>query len=212
MIKINLALRKTSAFADEEGESVGLTSITGFRLSKDEAKDLLGDPGVRSFLVALVVFLGGTYVVSTLKENELKKIDQKLQVELKRKTQLSQEYKKKAAADRLKKQLDSDEQQIRTKIETIKELVDGRSRAYDVLVALSEAIPEEVWVSKITVSDSDIKMAGSSTDFNQISDFMRKLEGSVYFQNVRLNSTQSRKDRSGLEIASFNITTQRGKK
>jgi len=210
MIKINLAARKTASLMDGPGGGGGksrLTNIGGMtKFDLSQLKDL---PNLRQLVILLLVGYFGNYFLEDLKSEELKKADNatiKLKGEQgKLKTELEQTKK----YEGIKKALEGDEIVIRTKLDTIQKLLQDRTTPPKLLVAVSSAIPKEVWLSSIKVEDAAISLQGDSLDFNQVSDFMKNLNESAFFKDVALKNTQQGKDESGLETAKFELSMKR---
>src|SRR6185503_10431241 len=95
------------------------------------------------------------------------------------------------------------------KLDTITKLVAGRQAPPKVLLAVSSGIPKEVWIGEIGIKDETMKVKGSSLGFAEISDFMKSLNESAFFTDLRLVDTKKGKDDQGYEVADFEISAKR---
>lgn len=219
MIKINLALRKTASVVTSETSAAGSgpfgLKLPEFLSSKAPAEGQgpvpsvsieLGD--VRNLLVAGLVSYAAMYFIEGEKTKELEELDTQVQVLQAEQTQLRAETNKVQTYDQLKKQLEADEKLMRNKLETIQKLMNDRSSAPKILLTMAQTIPGEVWLRELTAQESRFTLQGSALTFNHVSDFMRGLNGSVFFQNVELKGTEEAKE-SGAEIKNFELTAER---
>jgi len=198
MIKINLASRKQAVAADANAGKTGLL-LGGMRL--EELREL----PIRRYVLALIVVFMANYLLDEYKQDELKKVGTVLTALRLEQTKIQTELGKTKGFEEIKKQLDADEFTMRTKIETIEKLIADRQTPSRVLVALSTAIPSEVWLSNFRVENSQVSFVGSSLGFNQISDFMKNLGESAYFTDLRLQNTQQATTERGAEVAVFEL-------
>ena len=207
MIKINLATKKQPAFASS-GEKSGATTFGEFskiRITRDTWKEL----PLRSLGILALFAVAGSYFVSDYKESEVKKVEATIQKLEQRKSELNTLSKKSAGFQDLKKTLESDEFTMRTKIDAIQKLLVNRKSASELLVTLSDVIPEDVWLGQVTMKDLAVAIKGNSTDFDLVSDFMKRMGESPVFADLVLRSTQKSLDSAGIEIASFELTAKR---
>ena len=59
------------------------------------------------------------------------------------------------------------------------------------------------------MKDLAVAIKGNSTDFDLVSDFMKRMGESPVFADLVLRSTQKSLDSAGIEIASFELTAKR---
>lgn len=206
MIKINLASRK----GPSSGGALGGTRLTmvGLARAAPSLEQLKGLP-IRKITIPLIIGFAASYTVDNLKEQDIAEMNVALdKVNAERPALLAQTNKMKAAEE-TKKTLETDESTIRIKIDTIQKLIAGRTTPPKLLMALSTAIPKDVWLSEFQLKSADIKLKGYSLGFNQISDFMKNLNENAYFMDLGLKTTQQVKDESGAEVAYFELAAKR---
>jgi len=209
VIKINLALKKQSSAASSAGGGGG-GGFLGAGVGRiDFRLDGIKELPVKKIASALLACIVLTYFFEGYKEDEVAKVDvvlTELRAEVNR---LQAETGKIKGFDVLKKQLDSDEFILKSKIETIEKLVADRTTPPKLLMALSAAMPAEVWLSSLRIQDGEVTLAGGSVGFNQISDLMKNLNENIYFSELTLKKTEQSKDKLGREFAEFELTAKR---
>jgi Tfp pilus assembly protein PilN len=88
-----------------------------------------------------------------------------------------------------KRLLEANEAVIRTKIETIEKLIRNRDFTAKTLIALSQSLPKEVWITEMNQGESYFEIKGSTLDIGLISELMTRLGKSIYFKDVQLRSS-----------------------
>ncbi len=209
MIKINLANKKQSSVGKDtkwtqfDLNSVGKTSL----IVLEEIKEIRV-PIIRISCLALIIYLGLGFLTN-YEEILLQEKDREVKKIIAESTKLSLQLEKTKGYDAIKKSLEEDEALIRSKIETVKKLIADRAASPKLLLAISKAIPEEVWLTDISIQETTVSLKGSAIDFNQISDFMKNLNESVYFKDLDLKNTQQAKIENNFDIAQFELSANR---
>lgn len=219
MIKINLHQRKVAV-----GVSVGTAQLEGIKGFKSVVEKLRSGGGLseafegtgdlRSVLVlGLVYFIllvGGIWYVGSEKESQLNEIAAQIAEVDNRIVLLDSELAKTQGYEVTKKNLEADERKIRTKIETIQELIHERAIPPKILMSLSEAIPKEVWLSEFTLKDRAFVIKGFSNNMELIASFIKNLSETIYFKDVQLKGSKTTTDeKSRLETVNFELEAQR---
>ncbi len=93
---------------------------------------------------------------------------------------------------------------VERKLKIVDRLQEGRFRSLKTLHAISIVIPENVWLDKITDTGSSIELSGLGESNKAVASFMRKLDKSPLFTNVRLGEI-SRVMKSGLPVRRFSL-------
>jgi len=214
MIKINLARLKAASFANTgAGENTqtrassslaggtmvsGLTKIT--KMNFNNIRDL----PLRKMLILPVVILASTFVdeyLDSLVQAEDAKI-QTVQADL---VKIRADIAKISGFEAIRDQLEKDEFILKTKVQALKTLRDGREDAPRALVALSSGIPQEMWLESITFSPLVAEVKGFTTDMNFVSDFMRSLGDYAYYGALELDETSQKKDDKPILFNYFSI-------
>jgi hypothetical protein len=213
MIKVNLQHRK-AAVGVAAGTGEGAKGFSGFGglLEKLRGGDF-GDSDKRSAIIVGIVYAviigGGWWIVGEREAEMLAKVDAESSAVDSKLNLLSSELNKTSGYEQIKKSLEADEKTIRTKIDTIQELIRDRSTPPKILTTLSETIPKEVWLQEFSLKDQHFKIRGNSTSMDVISDFIKGLEETIYFKNVVLKSSKQETPKGGHSTASFELEADR---
>lgn len=209
MIKINLATRKQSSGASHEAKGLNFGSFqfpSGFsKFNVNELKDL----PIRKLLLPLVVCVALTYLVDSLKEDEMIQVQEEAAKVAAEKVQLVASAGKLKGYEELKRNMEADEQVMRSKLAVVQGLVADRTNPPKIMRSLAGSLPKDVWLSEFKAADNEVTFRGYSLDFNQISDFMKNLNESAYFSDVTIKNTQQAKDELGVDVASFDLVAKR---
>ena len=226
MIRINLVQKKSSAGLTSLTQSPGAASLlqrikdgsiftraTDGRVPKGGSiAKAQGKEATRRLVIALALCGGCAYFAHDYlegrKQAELDAVQVQIDVLAKKVSDLDKDIGKRAGFEMLKKQLDSDEKSVRTKIDVVKKLLDERPTISKLLLALSTAIPKDVWVSNFTWQDTAITISGSSIGTVVVTDFVKNLEETIFFRDVTLKSMKQTKDK-GLDIATFDLEAKK---
>jgi type IV pilus assembly protein PilN len=84
------------------------------------------------------------------------------------------------------KDLDKLRADVERKLKLVDQLQRGRFRSLNTFVELAKVIPENVWLTSVTDTGKEIKLTGLGESNNAVANFMRALDNSPIFSNVRL--------------------------
>jgi Tfp pilus assembly protein PilN len=202
MIKINLASRKRAM------AGVSKTPMTGQALTLQGALAQLEefrDFPLRQILVPLGIAIAVTFGFSTYKQSELDKLQVQIDALKAEKPKLQAEADKMAGYEELQKQMEKDELVIRTKIDTIRKLVQGRTTTVKLLAEIAKITPPHLWLTTVDIGTKEVVFKGFSSDFSLISDFMKTLNENTYVRDVTLKDTQIAEDENHREVAKFEL-------
>ena len=147
-------------------------------------------------LCLLLILLGGLHFRLYQKkkglEDEIGRVNRAL-TELQAKVGKVAEYKAK-------------KQELETKLSVIEKLEKGKMFVPRMLDNLEEAMPEKMWVEKLSVRGTSLSLEGYAIDHETIATFMKRLEGSPFFNNVELNLTEKKKV-GGIDMKYFSLVT-----
>ena len=104
--------------------------------------------------------------------------------------------------------LDALRTDVEAKLQTVDRLQEGRFFSLKTLHEIAQTIPENVWVKSVKNSGSDITLSGLGESNKAVANFMRKLDSSALFDDVRL-MVISRVMVNGLPVRSFNLKFKR---
>jgi Tfp pilus assembly protein PilN len=227
MIKINLATRKQSSIGAASGAS-GLAGLFG---GGNSGGGPIAGGGTKSFVnlrfdqlnldqfrelplakvgLALVVVIGAYFVEASIKASEMAKVEESIVAVKQAEAELLRQLETYKGSDQIKKSLDADETMIRTKIQVIRKLIQDRQVPPKLLLALSNGLPQDVWISKFEVSELGIKIDGMSLGgLNPVADFIKNLGESTHFTDLKLVGSKKGKDSLNLETDDFQLTARR---
>jgi Tfp pilus assembly protein PilN len=206
MIKINLATRKQSgASVVQEPKSMSLDAAA-LRNKLDDFRDL----PLKKIALMFVVGVMATYLLDGYQKEELQKASDEITRVTSEQTKLQTELDKTKGYEAVKTGLDEDEKILRTKIDTIQQLLKDRQTPPKLLGSLASSMPKDLWLTSFKLENELATFQGSSTDFNQISDFMKTLSENAFFTDVKLKLTQQAMDQtSNTVVVNFELTAGR---
>lgn len=214
MIKINLYHRK--AAVGVVVDSSGATPATGLKGLIDKLKggaEGIGDEKKAIIILGVVyaaIYFGVYWYVGSLQEEMIAAVEAEISTLNSKTTLLTSELNKTNGYEQIKKSLEADEKTIRTKIETIQELIRDRSTPPKILTTLSEATPKDVWLREFSLQSRHFKIAGNSISMEVVSDFMKSLEETIYFKTVVLKSSKQEATVKGARaLAVFELEAER---
>jgi len=206
MIKINLAKRKQASYAaNPEGSKGGaFASLKGAFGSGADSSEMITILRRILFPVGLCIatyFAYNYYVDLKVDEfqAEITNID-------KEKTKIQNELSKIHGFEKQKTELEKTATSINTKITTIEKLIQGKDHMVKSMIALSQSLPKDVWLTEISATETTFSVKGNTIDMGLVSDVMSKLGTSIYFKDVSLKGSSA--DPSGRQ-ASFELSARR---
>jgi type IV pilus assembly protein PilN len=104
--------------------------------------------------------------------------------------------------------LDSLRKDVESKLQIVDELQAGRFRSFNTLVAITKAIPQNIWLVSLKDSSGSLSLTGLGESSKAVANFMRALESSTYFDDVRLTVDKEAKA-EGVEVRQFSLTFHR---
>jgi Tfp pilus assembly protein PilN len=201
MIKINLALKKQASYVTSGKTG---TNTRNFNL-KGAFSGGVADLATQ-ILVPLILCLALYYGTDYYTQQKTQEMQSEVGTLEKEKDRINTELARIHGFETVKTQLEANSHLLQTKIETIEKLVRGRDFTVKSLVALSQALPKEVWLTKMTATDGAYSITGSTVDLSFISDFMTHLGQSIYFKDIALKSSTS--DPTGRQ-SNFELSARR---
>ncbi len=97
---------------------------------------------------------------------------------------------------------------VERKLKIVDRLQEGRFRSLKTLHAIARVIPENVWLDKIKETGSTIELSGLGESNKAVASFMRKLDMSPLFSDVRLGEIR-RVMKGGLPVRRFSLKLTR---
>ena len=97
---------------------------------------------------------------------------------------------------------------VERKLKLVDQLQHGRFRSLNTFVELARVIPENVWLTSVKDTGSEIKLTGLGESNNAVANFMRALDASPIFSNVRLQVI-TRTQIGGVTVRQFDLVFDR---
>lgn len=143
-------------------------------------------------LIGIFLVLGARQVIPFLvsdKEaalhSEASVIDQKIAVEQKKAQGL------KLVQEEMR-QYDSRVSDLKAKLQKVQQLDEDRNLLVRMTDYIVKEMPQRLWFDSIDVdTNAKVKVSGYSSNYQVVSDFMKKLEGAIYFPNWKLLQTEN---------------------
>jgi type IV pilus assembly protein PilN len=99
------------------------------------------------------------------------------------------------------------QEDLQTKLAVIKRLKANRVGPVHMLDELSQATPEKLQLTAVEEKQSKVSLVGVAVTNEVISEFLRNLEESVYFNEVYLNAIDQT-EAGGVKLKEFSITAR----
>ncbi len=209
MIKINLASKKQSSTVqgDQVGGRLKIAGLGAMMPGVDF--DRIKELPIRKLITFIALGAAVDQLATSDKEKKMEVLNDAIQKIEAKKASLQADLAKTKGFEEIKKQLDADETTMRTKIDVIQKLLQDRAAPPKMMMALSNAIPNDVWLSSLEIDLENATFKGASLGgVNPISDFMKSLSQTQYFGDVR-PTTGKEKDADGTDVDGFELKAKR---
>ncbi|MFQ5581198.1 MAG: PilN domain-containing protein [Mariprofundaceae bacterium] len=104
--------------------------------------------------------------------------------------------------------LDNLRKDVEKKLQLVDRLQAGRFRSLKTLHDLARVIPENVWLTQVANAGDEIKLSGLGESNKAVANFMRALDQSPLFSNVRLQVI-SRTTVENVPVRNFDLSLSR---
>lgn len=105
--------------------------------------------------------------------------------------------------------LQAKKKELEEKQGIIDRLRKGKTGPVRALDDLSSEIPDRVWITSLNEASSNVTIKGMAIDHEDVSAFMKSLQNSRYFSNVRLGFSKASTDKGqGVTLYEFEISCQ----
>ena len=212
MIRINLAKRKTASLAAEQGSAGGglLSRLrASLRGGRSGGGGSLAEWPIRSLVIALVAVYGSQFFFENEKASALAELDAQVEKLRQAQQELQSKLAQRAVLEERLKEFAANESLVKTKLDTITQLMEGRQAGVLALRSLSSSIPAEVWLQSLSLTETAFEASGQSLDYSQVSDFMKRLGETDLLTDINLDGSSQANDDKGQKVASFKLTAKR---
>jgi type IV pilus assembly protein PilN len=101
---------------------------------------------------------------------------------------------------------ESSKAQLQQRVTLIEQLRRGQSGPVHILDEIVKAVPDRLWLTELTQKGDDIVLAGMTTSFTGLSDFVANLEGSKWFKKpIDIVDSQVTTDAKTGDIFKFSV-------
>lgn len=189
MIEVNL-LRGFTADSTSAADGSGFSLNTKMSADKVvfDSKDLLGK------IIFLLLPLGLVFGYEMYDEEKAKV---KLTHMRKQNAILSDELSKYGKQVLEVKRIQEEKKRLDGRIKTILDLSSNRLTNAKALNALHDLVPGEAWLTSLKIKDEKVEFRGEATEDLVVSQFLRNLQESIYFQDVKLIGSEERSSATG---------------
>lgn len=191
MIEINLS-PKTS--------KTDLTNVGGFNLS------LLN---VKLLVIAFVILYVPQPILESFYDDKIQEVETEMTILRGDFRKITSRVKELDDIQRQIDQLSSLEKKLEAKIDVVKKIVNKRQNPFKVLKYVAENTPGNLWVTKMELNNSNLKMIGYSMNWQIIGEFIESLKQSVFFdRDIKYSEpTDLDKKFEGKTLHTFEINT-----
>jgi type IV pilus assembly protein PilN len=179
MIKINLV-------AETPAAATVKTEKTQFSLGTRQ-----GDIVLVVTLVLGAIVVGTQWYLLTTQRADLRAVE----------SQRRQERDELLKYIKLVEQLEARREALRHKINVINDLKQKQQGPVRIMDEVSQALPELVWLTRMTLKGSSVVLSGTAMDENAVANYIRNINASPYFEEPILkNLSRSRGDTFGFSL------------
>ncbi|MDX8394231.1 MAG: PilN domain-containing protein [Mariprofundales bacterium] len=134
---------------------------------------------ILSAIAALVLLLVLCTVMYTTASSSLEELQQEF-------VDLQAENKRLETTIGELKDLDRLRGDVQKKLDLIDDLQFGRFQTLEMFITISEQIPENIWLGRVTDRDGNIHISGMGESNKAVANFLRALDKTVLFENIKL--------------------------
>jgi type IV pilus assembly protein PilN len=101
---------------------------------------------------------------------------------------------------------ESSKAQLQQRVTLIEQLRQGQSGPVHMIDEIGKALPERLWLTELTQKGDDVVLAGMTTSFTGLSDFVANLETSAWFKKpIDIVDSQVTTDAKNGDIFKFSV-------
>jgi len=104
--------------------------------------------------------------------------------------------------------LDALRRDVEGKLQIVDELQSGRFKSLNTFNAIAEAIPENIWITRLTDQPGQLILTGYGESSKAVANFMRAIEQREEFENVNL-TVDKQAIAEGVEVRQFGLSFHR---
>lgn len=186
MIKVNLL---------SPGKKEVAAGAPAASFAEEEKEPKINMGAVLGALLLTAGIIGYLYITQS---NELNRKNILLSEKQARKAELDKVLQTVARLEATKKKLDQ-------KVKVIQDLKDKQQAAVRMMDEISKALPDNVWLTRMTFNTDVLNLEGSASTNDLVADFIDNMKASNYFFGEKFNGS-NRKVVKGTEIFNFRLS------
>ncbi len=198
---------KSSLFSFSKTNSGPENSEIEFEESSDSQLDAYEKRKVAMLLLGILLVLAGRQLVPLYTQSQentirttISDLDNRIAEEKKKDQDLKQ-------VQIEMQQYDGRVGDLRAKLQKVQQLEAGRNLLVRMTDYIIKEMPQRLWFETLEVNTREkVNIVGYSTNYQIVSDFMKKLEGAIYFPKWKLVQTDSQSVHASLEEGSGPVT------
>ncbi len=200
MIRINLARERRKGGGKLDFKNLNLAALGASLkklLSKRGAAD---DEGGKKFdwknsaILKLALVGAAIYLIQDqldgYRKEALAKVDKSIAAAERDAGAQQQKLTQLQGYESMKAQLESDERAIRTKLEVLAKIAEGRTDPSRIMLQISQAMPDQLWLTDLKVAAEEISFTGQTPSYAQVSDFLKSIASSSFFSDIVLKGIE----------------------
>jgi len=163
MIEINLSPSKKSG---------SIANIAGMDLSLVNVKMV--------FIALLILFIPEGFLVDFY-DSQIQENNNRVQILNKDFREVSNKVRGLSNIQQQVDALKEQEEKLSQKLNAVKSIINKRSNPFQLLQYVTQNIPEDVWVTHISINDKNLLIKGHSKNWKSIGAFLENLKNSIFF-------------------------------
>lgn len=215
MIKINLARKRRQETSKLDLKNLNVESLIAALRNVSgggggERKKIDFNSPVAKILMGIALIYLVEDTLTGYRVDSLKGVEQQIAVVEKDRLAVLDKLQKIKGFEPIKKQLEDDERSVRTKLEVVTQLLENRNLPAKMLMQIAQVIPQEVWLTSLSLTSEKVVLGGGTPGHNEVSDFIKALSGTAYFADVTLKGIQENTTASkDQKFQSFDLEAKR---
>jgi Tfp pilus assembly protein PilN len=191
MIKINLNRTRV----DNGGEGTAVQTVSS-------------DANPRELVVKILVMFIGVVALSLYQKQNLDQLDAQLAIVQSQVNKVKGELEQKKTELAALKDIEPQSQALADKLKVLRELSKLRLFQLQSLDYIQSIIPDKVWLQTIDYETNNYRIFGNSVETTDLTEFVHKLEGSAYFQDVIVVQDLEKLMAGNLKVRDFELTSR----
>lgn len=201
MIRVNLNRSRVQTGA--EGESAAPTFVPDVGVEATNTKDTI---------IKLILIVIGTLGLWIYEKQNIDQLSSQASVVSGQLNKLKGQVAQKQAELAQLKDIEPQAAALNDKLKILRKYSKERLENLQSLDYLQSVIPDRVWLTALNYESQRYKMSGNAMDTIDLTEFVNKLEGSAYFQDVIVVQDREKAVQPSGKVREFELTARSGVK